>query len=100
MLLSKIPLIILIALVLSISTVAQSKPQQNLKRKASASNPSIFLSFVRVGKRDPLHVGESDKGVWLRLHNNTRWFLVLNAYGAGGYVFATGKEEEVVCSTE
>jgi hypothetical protein len=92
MLLRKITFIILSVLALSNPTVAQSKPQQHVKRKASVSNPSVYLSFVRVGKREPLHVSESDKGVWLRLHNNTRWSLVLNAYGAGGYVFATGKE--------
>ena len=48
-----------------------------------------------MGKREPLHTEESDKGVWLRLHNNSRWSLVLNAYGARGRVFATGREEEV-----
>jgi hypothetical protein len=93
MLLRKITLIILIALALSIPTVAQSKPKQHLKRKASVSNPSVYLSFVRVGKREPLHVSESDKGVWLRLHNNTRWSLLPNAYGAGGYVFAQEKKK-------
>jgi hypothetical protein len=95
MLLAKIHVIVWIALALSIPTVGQSKRQQKLKRKVPASNPSVYLSFIRVGKREPLHVNESDKGVWLRLHNNTRWSLVLNAYGAGGYVFATGKEDEV-----
>jgi hypothetical protein len=50
---------------------------------------------LRFGKRQPIHTGESDEGVWLRLHNNTRWPLVLNARGAAGHVFALATEEEV-----
>jgi hypothetical protein len=86
---------IVIALSVPIATLGQRMPVQGSKRKAAASNPSVYLSFVRLGNREPVHTDESGKRVWLRLHNNTRWSLVLNAYGAGGRVFATGKEEEV-----
>ena len=73
----------------------QAQTASRSRRKVSVSHPSVYLSFFRVGKREPIHTGESDQGVWLRLHNNSRWSLVLNAHGAGGHVFATGKEEEV-----
>jgi|ERR1043166_3793842 hypothetical protein len=39
--------------------------------------PSVYITLERTGKRKPLEQGESDEGVWLRLHNNTRWPLTL-----------------------
>ncbi len=35
--------------------------------------PGVYVSYVREGKREPLHVEDSDKGVWLRFHNNSIW---------------------------
>lgn len=43
--------------------------------------PTVYVSFVRAGPRRPLENWESDRGVWLRIHNNTKWRLVLNAGG-------------------
>jgi hypothetical protein len=86
-----------VAIALSLSAVvpAQRVKARRAKPSDSVSKPSVYLSFVRFGKREPLHTQESSEGVWLRLHNNTRWPLVLKAHGGGGGVFATGKEEEV-----
>jgi len=36
------------------------------------NKPSVFISFDHRGKRQPLEQGESDSGIWLRLHNNTK----------------------------
>jgi hypothetical protein len=36
---------------------------------------------VRTGKRKPLEEGESDQGIWLRVHNNTKWSLIFRAGG-------------------
>jgi len=35
------------------------------------------MSFERDGKRVPLLNGESENGIWLRLHNNTTWAIIL-----------------------
>jgi hypothetical protein len=43
--------------------------------------PTVYITFERAGKRKPLEQGESDQGVWLRLHNNTRWPLTLAMNG-------------------
>jgi hypothetical protein len=43
--------------------------------------PTVYITFERTGKRKPLEQGESDEGVWLRLHNNTRWPLRLAMNG-------------------
>lgn len=37
------------------------------------SKPHVFVSFEREGKIDPLYDGQSDRRVWLRFHNNSRW---------------------------
>jgi hypothetical protein len=39
--------------------------------------PSVFLTFDRAGQREPLKASESPKAVWLRLHNNTRWPIMV-----------------------
>jgi hypothetical protein len=33
--------------------------------------PSVYIRYERQGKRTPVHSGESQEGVWLRLRNNT-----------------------------
>jgi len=43
--------------------------------------PTVYITFERAGERKPLKEGESGKGVWLRLHNNTRWSLTLAMNG-------------------
>jgi hypothetical protein len=43
--------------------------------------PSVFIAFDRVGHRPPLEEGESSTGVWLRLHNNTAWPLLVECFG-------------------
>jgi hypothetical protein len=58
-----------------------SYPQQpqlaTSKNKVSLRDdrPTIFLTFEREGKREPIHASESNEGVWLRLHNNTKWAI-------------------------
>ncbi|MGH9941343.1 MAG: hypothetical protein ACRD9R_03170 [Pyrinomonadaceae bacterium] len=60
---------------------------QNKKMRQAGSvrlvkdKPSVFITFERNGKRKPLEAGESDKGIWLRLHNNTRWGISFCGFG-------------------
>lgn len=42
--------------------------------------PTVYITFERTGERRPLEEGESNKGVWLRLHNNTRWKIKIAAF--------------------
>ncbi|GIU83221.1 MAG: hypothetical protein KatS3mg006_2285 [Pyrinomonadaceae bacterium] len=44
--------------------------------------PSVFITFERFGERTPLRQDENNEGVWLRIHNNTKWKIYLKAYGA------------------
>lgn len=41
----------------------------------SKDKPTVYVSFERAGERKPVYAGESNQGIWLRLHNNTRWAI-------------------------
>ena len=63
--------------------------------RISKKHPTIYITFERVGKREPHRLNESDSGVWLRLHNNTRWTIDVPAHGLNNLVFTDGKGGEV-----
>jgi len=44
--------------------------------------PSVFITFEKFGERIPTREDESKEGIWLRLHNNTKWKIYLKTYGA------------------
>jgi len=41
----------------------------------SNTKPTVYLTFERAGNREPVHTSESRLGIWLRLHNNTKWAI-------------------------
>jgi hypothetical protein len=92
-------LLLAIFILCSLATVGlpqqEKTPPIDSDVRISKAQPTVYITFVRLGKRKPEHTDESNEGVWLSLHNNTKWSLVLHAYGAGGYTFARGDEEEV-----
>jgi len=47
--------------------------------RVSQDHPTVYITFERVGKRERHRTGEISDGVWLRLHNNTRWRIDLQA---------------------
>jgi hypothetical protein len=65
-------------------------------------SPTVYITFNRVARREPLRAGESDQGVWLRLHNNTRWPIVLemngvpSEYGDAGLFYDVLSERKVI----
>lgn len=88
----------------------KSKLPEDVRLKKDS--PTVYVTFDRVAKREPLRAGESNQGIWLRLHNNTRWPIVLkmNAvpaeYGDAGLFYEVLSERRVivdggchVCST-
>jgi hypothetical protein len=60
----------LILVVVVFSVAAQTTTPRSLK--LSDREPSVYISFERVGKSPPLFEGESNNRVWLRLHNNIK----------------------------
>lgn len=49
--------------------------------KISADNPSVYITFEKFGKRTPLREGESEDGMWLRIHNNIRHSIRFCSFG-------------------
>ena len=70
---------VLIACILCQTAIAHA---QNIKASSKArlkkDKPTVYIEFERMGDRKPLRVGESNTGIWLRLHNNTKWSIILN----------------------
>lgn len=63
--------------VLLMTSYSQQTQLAVSKGKVSLTNdrPTVYLTFEREGKREPVHASESDQGIWLRLHNNTKWAI-------------------------
>jgi hypothetical protein len=49
--------------------------------RLNKDKPTVYLTYERSGPRAPLTNGESRKGIWLKLHNNTKSRLVLRVGG-------------------
>lgn len=87
-------LAILISLtLLSVKTKAQFREMKSKDVRIVKDQPSVYLSFEREGKREPLEEGESEKGIWLRFRNNSKWqvgvciFSVPKEYGDEGVFY-------------
>src|SRR5215510_234341 len=67
-----------VVLILSFGAVMAQQRKSRLpanRVRVSKQKPTVHITFVRFGKREPRHNEESNEGVWLRVHNNTRWPL-------------------------
>jgi hypothetical protein len=78
-----IKLILTFFVICSLLPVAPAQRRGNSRGQGnvriSKKHPTIYISFVRFGKSKPEREGYSGKRVWLRLHNNTRWSINLQA---------------------
>jgi len=50
-------------------------PSKKADAVVSKGKPTVYITFERAGTRKPMDAGESDQGIWLRLHNNTPWSI-------------------------
>ena len=74
--------------------VGAAQPSKKLTRPIvlSPAKPTVHITFVKFGKREPRHSSESSEGVWLRVHNNTKWPLTFFGFGK----FVNEREDEIV----
>lgn len=75
----------LISFTLAVPVPSQQSTPQVTKKDVLVSNdkPTVYITFERSGPRNPVFAAESNQGIWLRLHNNTRWainFSTLSLY--------------------
>jgi hypothetical protein len=61
--------------------VKNKRASKDISVRLVKNKPSVYITFERYGKREPLEPTESSEGIWLRLHNNTRWELSFCAFG-------------------
>jgi hypothetical protein len=74
--------IVFLIVVVSVVSAQTRKPNKiSTEIRLSKDKPSVYISYERSGKREPLHGSESDEGIWLRLHNNTKWTIIFPTFG-------------------
>ena len=73
--------LIIFILVLSVCAVVPAQRSSTFRVKLNKNKPSVYISLVRVGKPKSLSDDQSREFVWLRLNNNTRWAIGLDASG-------------------
>lgn len=67
---------------LCLGSNSQSRPRRCGDRiKLNKAHPTIYISFLKRDKREPLFANESNEGIWLTLHNNTCWTITLPVFG-------------------
>lgn len=66
-------LAIFICIVFSMPANAQTKEMSSKDVRLVKDRPNVYVNFEREAKRKPLKTGDSDKGVWLRFNNNSKW---------------------------
>ncbi len=67
--------------VLAVTVHAQGQVGTSGKVRPNKDKPPVYVTYERSGVRIPLNEGESKNGYWLRLHNNTKWKLILRVNG-------------------
>jgi len=70
---------LLCALIATALAMGQAVTSGN-EAKLDKGHPAVYITFECAGSREPRQEGESNKGVWLRLHNNLRWALTVPGF--------------------
>lgn len=72
---------ILCALLLAVYAQPKEPCTTQNEMRPVADKPTVYITFERAGRREPLKNSESNKGIWLRLHNNSRWAIFFSTFG-------------------
>ncbi|HKP83800.1 MAG TPA: hypothetical protein VJT69_17425 [Pyrinomonadaceae bacterium] len=88
--------VIFCSVVLGIQAQTTARTQANIR--IMKDKPSVYITFERVGQLKAPDPGDEKERVWLRLHNNTRWPIMLDmsAVPSGEYGDAGLFYEEVL----
>ena len=63
-----------------VSSLAKNDSKTKPTARIRKDKPTTYITFEHLGFRKHEYVGESDEGVWLRIHNNSQWSIFLPAY--------------------
>ena len=78
-------LIILVIISLSEILLAQRRITRQKSVRLSKKFPTVYFTHEKTGKEVNESTGETVDLVWLRLHNNTRWAIWIEASGGDKY---------------
>jgi hypothetical protein len=73
--------ILVICLFCQVVLGGHQKAKVALDVRLRKDKPTVYIEFERSGNREALFARESNKGIWMQLHNNTKWSIVLNMHG-------------------
>ena len=88
---------------------AQQRMSSTFQRdvRLERKKPSVYITFARAGQLKSPDPGDEKERVWLRLHNNTRWPLMLDMsavpsaeYGDAGLFYDELSKGEVIFSMQ
>lgn len=94
-----------IFLLISVGLLSQQGMSTVLQKdvRIERSKPGVYIAFERVGQLKSPNAGDEKDRVWLRLHNNTRWPLILEMsaapsveYGDAGLFYESLSGAEVI----
>jgi hypothetical protein len=71
---------LLVWLVVPMSFAMSRDTSGEKQPKLAKELPAVYITFECAGNREPRREGESNKGIWLRLHNNFRWALTVPGF--------------------
>jgi hypothetical protein len=68
---------ICVTLILVLPGSAQTTISPTTKKEVliSKASPTVYVTFERAGPRKGVYAEESEQGIWLRVHNNTKWAI-------------------------
>ena len=69
---TKFALTVLIATAVFGNVLGQHRPRPS-RTLLNANKPGVYISFLRAATIEPLETGVSDRYLWFRITNNTRW---------------------------
>ncbi len=74
-------LTVVIACGLATVVPAQRQKSRRAGNLVDANKPAVFISFLRSGEIEPLETGVSNRYLWFRITNNSRWAIWLEMSG-------------------
>jgi hypothetical protein len=98
----KMRLLLTIIIACSLATVVSAQRQKSRRAGAlvDANKPAVYLTFLRSAQIEPLETGVSNRYLWFRITNNSRWPIWLKmsgvpkAYGDAGLFYTIENEDD------
>jgi hypothetical protein len=85
----------LLAILMLVPVALSQTISSDKQVKLETNRPAVYVTFECFGTREPRSEGESNKGIWLRMHNNLRWDLKVPGYDLSSPSFGTDQTSAI-----